>query len=70
MKEDKSVAVLRAAKQAEETERWSWVEPSVWTPRMLAALEKRVKGGNAYFSAAGLFSLSEAHAAARQSARG
>lgn len=34
------------AKQAGEAlDRWSWVEPSVWTERMLAALEKGVKGG-------------------------
>lgn len=26
-------------------ERWSWTEPSVWTERMLTALEKGVKGG-------------------------
>jgi len=26
-------------------ERWSWVEPEVWTDRMLAALENGVKGG-------------------------
>ena len=25
--------------------RWVWVEPSVWTPRMLTALEQGVKGG-------------------------
>ncbi|MEZ5941815.1 MAG: reverse transcriptase domain-containing protein [Planctomycetaceae bacterium] len=25
--------------------RWSWTEASVWTPRMLTALEQRVKGG-------------------------
>ena len=25
--------------------RWAWVEPSVWTPRMLTALEQGVKGG-------------------------
>lgn len=37
------------AKQAGETqERWSWVEPSVWTERMLAALETGVKGGKWY----------------------
>lgn len=29
-------------------ERWSWVEPAVWTDRMLAALEDGVKGGNWY----------------------
>lgn len=36
-------------KQAGEAEarreRWSWAEPSVWTDRMLAALEDGVKGG-------------------------
>lgn len=26
-------------------DRWAWVEPSVWTPRMLTALEQGVKGG-------------------------
>lgn len=26
-------------------QRWSWVEPAVWTDRMLAALEEGVKGG-------------------------
>ena len=39
-------AVPAEAKQAGETDdRWSWVEPSVWTPRMLTALEQGVKGG-------------------------
>jgi len=34
------------AKQAGETApKWQWVEPSVWTDRMLAALEHGVKGG-------------------------
>ena len=34
------------ATQAEEIRgRWSWTEPSIWTPRMLAALERGVKGG-------------------------
>ncbi len=36
----------RAAKQAAEIQsRWAWVEPSVWSARMLTALEKGVKGG-------------------------
>lgn len=36
----------RVAKQAEEIHgRWPWVEQSVWTPRMLQALENGVKGG-------------------------
>ena len=25
--------------------RWDWVEPSVWTERMLTALERGIKGG-------------------------
>ena len=34
------------AKQAGEIRaRWDWVEPSVWTERMLTALEQGVKGG-------------------------
>ncbi len=49
--EQQSATVPRSvgAKQAEEshgTSRWAWVEPSVWTARMLQALEQRVKGGN------------------------
>src|SRR5213594_2970267 len=26
-------------------DRWAWVEPAVWTERMLTALEQGVKGG-------------------------
>jgi RNA-directed DNA polymerase len=44
--EAEPAAVPAEAKQAGETnDRWSWVEPSVWTPRMLTALEQGVKGG-------------------------
>ena len=58
---------------------WSWVEASVWNERMLAALDNGVKGGkwfsvidqmrwpNAFFAAAGLFTMAEARAAASQS---
>lgn len=72
------------AKQAGETApKWQWVEPSVWTDRMLAALEHGVKGGkwfslidkvyavrwtNRFFAEQGLFSLTTASASARQSA--
>ena len=39
-------AVVPEAKQAGEVRaRWAWVEPSVWTERMLTALEDGVKGG-------------------------
>jgi RNA-directed DNA polymerase len=41
-----SVARASGAKQDGEIRtRWAWVEPSVWTDRMLAALERGVKGG-------------------------
>ena len=52
---------------------WSWVEPRIWTERMLAALAQGVKGGkwyslidnirwpNAFFAEHGLFSLHHAH---------
>jgi RNA-directed DNA polymerase len=44
--EDKPAGVPEVAKQAGETRpRWDWVEPSVWTERMLTALEQGVKGG-------------------------
>ena len=37
------------AKQAgETTARWAWVEPAAWTTRMLATLERGVKGGKWY----------------------
>ena len=39
-------AKVRSAKQAGETQaKWWWVEPDVWTERMLATLERGVKGG-------------------------
>ena len=44
--EEQPVAVSAAAKRAGEAPyRWYWVEPSVWTERMLTALEEGVKGG-------------------------
>lgn len=45
-KEPKLSTVPSRAKQGGEIPaRWAWVEPAVWTPRMLAALEQGVKGG-------------------------
>jgi RNA-directed DNA polymerase len=42
-------AVPETATQAREIQtRWEWVEPSVWTARMLTALEEGVKGGKWY----------------------
>ena len=41
-----TVSSNQETKQAGETlPRWDWVEPSVWTTRMLTALENGVKGG-------------------------
>jgi RNA-directed DNA polymerase len=47
--EDQPAGVPGRAKQAGETRGiWSWVEPSVWTERMLTALEKGFRGGKWY----------------------
>ena len=44
--ESKPAGVPETATQAGEIQaRWAWVEPSVWTERMLTALERGVKGG-------------------------
>lgn len=40
--------LARAIQAGEARARWSWVEPSVWTDRMLTALEEGVKGGKWY----------------------
>ena len=48
-KEKQPAAVPARATQAGEIRaRWAWVEPSVWTDRMLEALETGVKGGKWY----------------------
>lgn len=45
--EQAPTAVSLAAKQVGEVRsRWTWTQPSVWTERMLAALENGVKGGS------------------------
>ncbi len=44
--ESKPAGVSEGTKQVGEVrERWSWVEPEVWTDRMLTALDNGVKGG-------------------------
>ena len=44
--EEARLAAVPEAKQAGEVRaRWAWVEPCVWTERMLTALEDGVKGG-------------------------
>lgn len=44
-RETKPVAVPETAKQTGEARSWGWVEHSIWTDRMLEALDKGVKGG-------------------------
>ena len=59
-------AVPGAAKRGAEARDWSWVEASVWTERMVSALENGVKGGRyAFFAEAGLFALHDAWQLAR-----
>ncbi len=42
-------SVSQSTKQAGEIrDRWSWVEPDVWTDRMLTTLETGVKGSKWY----------------------
>ena len=48
MRQVKAPAVLVRAKQGAEARDWSWVEASVWTDRMVSALENGVKGGRWY----------------------
>lgn len=38
----------RATRDGEIRRRWPWVEPTVWTERMLTALEQGVRGGKWY----------------------
>lgn len=47
-KEEKPARVPEAKQAGETQERWRWVEPTVWTERMLSALERGVKGGKWY----------------------
>ena len=48
MRQGKAPAVPARAKQGAEARDWSWVEASVWTDRMVSALENGVKGGRWY----------------------
>ncbi len=48
MGQDTAPAVPAGAKRGAEACDWSWVEASVWTERMVLALENGVKGGRWY----------------------
>ena len=78
--EGRLTGVPGGATQVRETppKGWEWVERSIWTERMLEALERGVKGGvwfslidkvrwpNKYFQELGYFSLYDAHRALLQ----
>src|SRR5437867_9269482 len=40
-----SAVPATATQEGDVRTRWAWAEPSVWTERMLTALEQGVKGG-------------------------
>jgi RNA-directed DNA polymerase len=42
--EQRTIVLERAKQEREIPARWDWVEPTVWTDKMLAALERGVKG--------------------------
>jgi RNA-directed DNA polymerase len=48
MRQGKAPTVSARTKQGAEARDWSWVEASVWTDRMVSALENGVKGGRWY----------------------
>ena len=53
-REPQPATVTERSKQAGDIQaRWAWVEPAVWTERMLTALEEGVKGG-VWFSLIGI----------------
>lgn len=65
--EKESATVSTTTKQAGEIQaRWDWVEPSVWTERMLTALEEGVKGGKWYSLMDKVYSLPNLRAAFRR----
>lgn len=58
-----STGVPATATQVDLAARWGWVEPSVWTERMLTALEKGVKGGKWFSLMDKVYSLKNLSAA-------
>ena len=66
-KEAEPAAVPEEAKQAGEIRaRWAWVEPTVWTERMLTALEEGVKGGKWFSLMDKVYALTNLRAAFAQ----
>ena len=56
----------RATQAGDIRARWAWVEPSVWTERMLAALEQGVKGGRWFSLMDKVYALPNLRAAFRK----
>ncbi len=70
LKQSQPSSVNKSSRQGGEAGagKWSWVEATVWTERMLKALEKGVKGGKwVFFREQGLFTLTAAHESLVQS---
>jgi RNA-directed DNA polymerase len=53
----------------EENSRWAWAESSIWTDRMLTALEQGVKGGKWFSLMDKVYSLGNLESAAKEVAR-
>jgi len=65
--EDKPAIVSQETKQAGEIRaRWAWVEPEVWTERMLTALEEGVRGGKWFSLMDKVYALRNLRAAFRR----
>ena len=45
MEEQRSLVPVKTKQEREIPPQWDWIEPLVWTDKMLAALDKGVKGG-------------------------
>src|SRR5882672_9978439 len=58
--------VPKAKQGREVTPQWAWTEASVWTERMLAALERGVKGGKWFSLIDKVWKMENLQSAARQ----
>jgi RNA-directed DNA polymerase len=65
-KEKKPATVPEAKQGGDIQTRWRWVEPTVWTERMLSALEEGVKGGKWYSLMDKVYRLSNLMSAYRE----
>lgn len=63
-KRENQSTIVRKARHVEETRsQWDWVEPCIWTDRMLTALETGVRGGKWHSLIDKVFSPKNLHAA-------